>query len=231
MRPTAATVLCCIAQRQPCTKLSVKTHSGYSMATVLAAVDELQREGWVLCEHIPATHGGKPHAALSLGARRVYGVCQTADGVQIASASPLGDCRIERVLPPDAVGVCVSTPQNDLPCLTPAAALCCAAMLTCPTAVIDHDWTLHTAKDAPFALGDLPSPLVSDRRLSYAAAYRVATQAQQDKLLAELTLWITRLCRVQRVLFAWREPPVDAMVAARAALYCELYRAQRKTRP
>lgn len=220
MKPSCAAVLCQIARLAPCTKLCVKQHSGLAMATVLAAVDTLCEEGWIRCDTLPAPQGGKPHASLTLGERRFWGVRGGASPV-FASASPDGEVRIERELPPNVEGFCVHEAYGGVPLLDKPKALCYARNLSAPTAVIDEDLRVFTPRKT-LVLGDLPSPMLGATRLTYLEAMAIATPSQRAKLRRELTVLVGRFEQVERVLFA-QDVEVGAQDAALAALYSQLY--------
>ena len=216
MKTSTACVLYWIAQQQPCTKLCVKTHSGLSMATVLAAVDELLEQGWILCDNHSVPQGGKPHAALRLSDKRFWGACATPDGIAVASCSAMGQTRAESNLPPDAEGVCLGASIAALTPLTAPMALCYSHSVQAPCALV-CDLVAYAPDRAPTMLGDMPSPMLSTTRLDYQAAFAVANPTQAAKLRDELARWIQRLWPAHQVVFADRLPPPDAHTAALAA--------------
>ena len=229
MKASSASVLHWIAQKEPCTKLCVKTHSGLSMATVLAAVDTLSEQGWVQCRTHTVPQGGKPHAALTLGRRCFWGVCPTEDGYTIASCTPRGEVADQGSLPPDATGVCIAKPVGSLSVLSAPMALCYAHCLPDAPCAVVWDLVAYAPLHPPVALGDMPAPMLAHRRLDYREAFALATPAQAAKLQEELSLWLGRLWGVAKVYFADDLPHPTARTAALAARYIDMVLPLQKT--
>lgn len=221
MNHILATVLTTVACQQPCTKLRVKQTCGLAMGTVLAALDKLIAEGWVQCTEIPAPKGGKPHACLSLGTKRLWGAYATDTSVRFASVSAAGDVRYECKLPPNVRGFCVQCKAQNLMPVAPIWARCYAYNRGTRCAVVGTD--LHAyLPDREVQLGDLPSPMVGQTRLNYAQAFATSNDNQTALLQQEIAQWLCRLWQLDKVVFVANLPPQDAQEVALAALYAEL---------
>lgn len=217
MDANTACVLRIILRHYPCTKLCVKQHSGLSMSTVLRAVDLLAKEGWITVDAHPVPSGGKPHAELKPSERAVYGAVRTAAGWDVCALRPTGEATrlsldaVDDLRPLTVVGEAAPAHAEALP-----YARCVAAYLSIREdgAYVDEEAILHTAAGTRIDVGRLPSPLLSDRRLSYREAFGQGTPQQKIRLQAELTEWITTLLPIRKVYFADQVAVAPAVAAA-----------------
>ena len=221
MDDNTACVLRIIIEHYPCTKLCVKQHSHLSMSTVLRAVDALEREGWIKADAHPVPSGGKPHADLKPSARAVYGAKQTETGWDVCALGLTGE---ETRLHLDSVDALrpLTVVEGDAPKGAGTLSLgeCVAAYLHIRDkgAYVDEGLRLYTASGTPIDLGDLPSPLLADKRLCYRDAFREGTPQQKIRLKAELTRYITTLLPIKNVCFADQVSIAPEAAAAWASL-------------
>ena len=199
MDPYVAAVLRTILQHAPCTKLCVKQHSGLAMSTVLRGVEQLQREGWIEVHTHVVAGGGKPHASLTVGPRCVWGAVRDAKGWTLCRLPLAGASTLTHVdeLPHTATPLVVG--DAGIPY---GQGVACYMRRTGGGAYVDADLTLYMTGHGACALGDLPSPLLRTRRLTYAEAFACADDIQKNRLRAELTQWIDTLWGAERVLWA-----------------------------
>lgn len=188
-----AKILEMIAKIGPCTKLAVKEACGYSMTTVLGAVQALAAEGWIVQEETPSAYGGRPHAALyptdklPVGSiwergieRRIAmdrkGRLQEGKDSPILSVGKMGD----------PLGI---SPER-------AQAMAWARRLGNRTAVLDGA-TLRWVADGKILerdLGGLPSPMLGKGgRLCVRDAIEKTSAESARRVLVELREWIGAL--------------------------------------
>lgn len=211
-----------VLRHYPCTKLCVKQHSGLSMSTVLRAVDALANEGWITVDAHAVPTGGKPHADLRPSARPVYGATRAAKGWDVCALLPTGE-ETELLLDnlDGLTPLTVVAPAEQAPPTARVSTLgeCVAAYLALREegVYVDNALGLY-AEGTRMELGALPSPVLSDKRLTYGEAYRLCTSKQKLRLQAELTLTIGTLLRVQKVFFADHVDVRPSVAAAWASL-------------
>ncbi len=220
-----ALVLRTIIRHQPCTKLCVKQHSGLSMSTVLSAVDALAKAGWIDLSARAAPRGGKPHARIEASRRVLYGAQSTPQGVVVKSISLQGeitavDLPAEGLDPLYAIGEC---PWANAHRVAYPKGVACYLACHGGEAYLHDDLHLYRAAGEPIDLSSLPSPMWQGKRLSFGEAYRVGTEAQKNRLTAELTVWLHTLLGIREI-STHRDVRLDAADAACwAGLYHLLY--------
>ena len=218
MDDNTACVLRIIIEHHPCTKLCVKQHSGLSMSTVLRAVDALEREGWITANAYNVPSGGKPHADLKPSARPVYGAVQTAEGWDVCALTLTGAVTRLRLASVEALSplTVVAPAEGPRQAQIGSQAECVAAYLALREVgvYVDEGLLLYTASAKGIALGELPSPLITHKRLSYEEAFAQGTPQQKIRLKAELTCLIKTVLQVDKVFFADQVSVSPAVAAA-----------------
>lgn len=218
-----ALVLHHIVDQAPCTKLCIKQHSGLSMSTVLRAIQDLQREGWIDVESHPAPYGGKPHARILPRERYVYGAHYAAGCWTVCRLSLTRQCSLypHAALPTQSPCYVVGEPQvsTTFPTLAYPTAMAYYLAAHGGGVYIDENLVAHHAQHPACALGDLPSPLCLHHRLTYAQAFAVAQPTQKNRLAAELEVWLGALWQTPRALFWYDNCLHPAEAAAWSALW------------
>ena len=156
------------------TKLYLKQATGYSMETVLAAVDELAALGWVQVEEVPQP-SGKAHAKISPGDRPIYGLAPCDEGWECCRLSPsaLTTPQIERY---------AAKPSLAAPCLlyadNPLYRAYLAGIWTDRERFVyldSPDYVIVMPCEQILSVANLPSPYWQGRRLTYEEAWADAS--------------------------------------------------------
>ena len=90
-------MLFAVAKGRDLTKLDIKNRTGFSMSTVLFAVDSLKKSGFLSVESHRVSTGGKPHSVINVALDRVvYGVSYKAHVLTAVAISIKGEKLGER---------------------------------------------------------------------------------------------------------------------------------------
>lgn len=153
----------------------------------------------------------------------------------LAPFSKADACALEQLSAVDTaqgLGTNMTTDDKDVAYMDRGQAIACYLAATGGGAYVDEDLRLHLAGLPARHLGELPSPMLAHSRLTYKQAMRTCSEAQKNRLSAELTQYIKCIAGVQRVCFAEETAAMcDAEAAARAGLYRLLWPTCDRERP
>ncbi len=234
-----AHLLSIICHDYPCTKLYLKQTGGYSMTTVLAAVDYWTKQGFVQCSATPKASGGKPPSDIRPTDRAVYGAAPCPVGGYWVAGIPLNDLEHINVFRTNKLdgtqyGVLAGTDAKspwqslDNDSLVAWAAVQLYGAGSC--VVCSHPLRavlVHNGQCATYHLDDMLSSFVDPR-----TAGRLTVQQALDNQIAALDAWkelqslLQRFLPIKTIVRAWQplcalyaaDPQDWARLAARAAL-------------
>lgn len=222
-----AHLLSIICRDYPCTKLYLKQTGGYSMTTVLAAVDYWTKLGFVQCCVTPKAGGGKPPCDIRPTDRAVYGAAPCPVGGYWIARLPLNDLPRVTVAHADAIDhtqygvmadsrpVCPPWQSLDNDAIVAWATRYLYGTTACAVCAHPlHAVSVHDGQCTVYALDDLPSSYIDPR-----TARRLTMQQALDNPTAEADTWQELQSLLQRFL------PVTTILRAWQPL-CPLYAAQ-----